>query len=89
MFIFHHYHYSLYIIVDNIPIYLLRYFNMKVTIPIDDFNVENTCDVYLANIKPEVIVINAGGFLPRKRVPINYIIEWEVNESASNNHVTR
>lgn len=66
MFIFHHYHYSLYIIVNNILIYLLRYFNMKITIPIDDFNVENTCDVYLANIEPEVIIINAGRFLPRK-----------------------
>lgn len=62
---------------------------MKITIPIDDFNEANPYDVYLANIKPEVITINAGGFLPRKRVPINYIIEWEVNESASNNHVTR
>lgn len=39
---------------------------MKITIPIDDFNEANVYDVYLANIKPEVIIINAGGFLPRK-----------------------
>lgn len=41
------------------------------------------------NVEREVIIINAGGFLPRNRAPINCIIERGVNESGSNNHAVR